>query len=74
MSVPMYSDGAETIHRQISNEDKDLTVNCNLELDRCVKWITKHNFSRVNFLPLDSSYSFIVIFYFYIFNFYIMNF
>lgn len=53
MSVSFYSDGVETINRQIpSDEDtfKNGMPAINLELERCVKWITDNNFSRVIYL------------------------
>lgn len=52
MSIPFYSDESEPIHRRIVESDEFasetfLTVAVNFEIERCVKWISHHNFSKV---------------------------
>lgn len=67
MSVTFYSDDSEPINKRIplSREQQDISVVQNVddhyEIDKCVKWIQKNNFSKVTFILFLFMYLFLLL-------------
>lgn len=56
MSVPLSTDGRETIERRLLLENiQEHDIYNFYEIDRCVSWIKRNNFTRVSSIVLRVS-------------------